>query len=80
MSIGRSSAKDVLANVLFSVFTLGATVINFAFVAFDQTLTPLWVAIIANFCFMTFYTLYLWGVFVQELDFVGLPLTRVDIS
>jgi len=61
---------------IVGVFTLGATVINFPFVAFDRSLTPLWVAIIANFCFMTFYVLYLWGLFIQELDY-GMPWYKI---
>lgn len=51
------------------VFTLAVTLINFPFVAFDHSLTPIWVAICADFCFATFYIIYLWGLFFQELDY-----------
>jgi hypothetical protein len=34
------------------VFTLAVTLINFPFVVFDSSVTPIWVAICANFCFV----------------------------
>lgn len=34
-------------------------VLNLPFMAFDSSLTPLWIAALAGFCFMTFETLYL---------------------
>lgn len=43
------------------VFTLAVTIINLPFTLIDKSLTPLWLAIIANFCFITFYTIYTWG-------------------
>lgn len=35
--------------------------------AFDHSLTPFWIALLAGFCFMTFEMLYMWGIFFQEL-------------
>lgn len=51
------------------VFTLAVTVINLPFTLIDKSLTPLWLAICANFCFITFYTIYTWGLLFQELDY-----------
>lgn len=36
------------------------TVLNLPFLAFDSSLTPFWIALLAGFCFMTFITLYLY--------------------
>jgi hypothetical protein len=49
------------------VFTLAVTIVNLPFTLIDKSLTPLWLAIIANFCFITFYTIYTWGLLFQEL-------------
>lgn len=72
------------------VFTLGATIINLPLGFIEHSSTPIWIAVCANFCFITFFvsriakfrrpnsaltppfrsqTLYLWGIFFQELDF-----------
>ncbi|KAM0756412.1 family 2 glycosyltransferase [Meredithblackwellia eburnea MCA 4105] len=51
------------------VFTLGVTIINLPLGFIEHALTPLWVAVCANFCFITFFTLYLWGLLFQELDY-----------
>lgn len=51
------------------VFTLAVTIINLPFTLIDKSLTPLWLAICANFCFITFYTIYTWGLLFQELDY-----------
>ncbi|PLW34692.1 hypothetical protein PCANC_12257 [Puccinia coronata f. sp. avenae] len=51
------------------VFTLAVTIINIPFLLVDKSLTPLWVAVCADFCFVTFYWLYLWGLIFQELDY-----------
>ncbi|KEI41382.1 glycosyltransferase family 2 protein [Mixia osmundae IAM 14324] len=53
---------------IVGVFTLAVTIINLPFVIIDSSKTPLWIAICADFCFITFYTLYLWGILFQELD------------
>ncbi|KAA1096238.1 hypothetical protein PGT21_009736 [Puccinia graminis f. sp. tritici] len=54
---------------IVGVFTLAVTIINIPFLLVDQSLTPLWVAVCADFCFVTFYWLYLWGLLFQELDY-----------
>ncbi|GAA5984015.1 hypothetical protein JCM11641_005568 [Rhodosporidiobolus odoratus] len=54
---------------IVGVFTLGATIVNLPLGFIEHSLTPLWIAVCANFCFITFFTLYLWGIFFQELDF-----------
>ena len=54
---------------IVGVFTLGVTIINLPLGFIDHSLTPLWVAICADFCFITFFTLYLWGLLFQELDY-----------
>ncbi|POY71974.1 hypothetical protein BMF94_4983 [Rhodotorula taiwanensis] len=51
------------------VFTLGATIINLPLGFIEHSSTPIWIAVCANFCFITFFTLYLWGIFFQELDY-----------
>ncbi|KAK9899185.1 glycosyltransferase family 2 protein [Cystobasidium minutum MCA 4210] len=51
------------------VFTLAVTIINLPFTLIDKSLTPFWLAICANFCFITFYTIYTWGLLFQELDY-----------
>lgn len=47
------------------VFTLAVTIINLPFTLIDKSLTPFWLAICANFCFITFYTIYTWGLIFQ---------------
>ena len=37
------------------VLTLGATIINLPMAFIDHSLTPLWIAVCANFCFITFF-------------------------
>ncbi|TNY18979.1 family 2 glycosyltransferase [Rhodotorula diobovata] len=54
---------------IVGVFTLGATVINLPLGFIEHSTTPIWIAVSANFSFLTFFTLYLWGIFFQELDF-----------
>ncbi|MBW0505521.1 hypothetical protein O181_045236 [Austropuccinia psidii MF-1] len=54
---------------IVGVFTLAVTIINMPFLLVDKSLTPLWVATCADFCFVTFYWLYLWGLLFQELDY-----------
>ncbi|POV95141.1 hypothetical protein PSHT_15831 [Puccinia striiformis] len=54
---------------IVGVFTLAVTIINIPFLLVDKSLTPLWVAVCADFCFVTFYWLYLWGLLFQELDY-----------
>ncbi|PLW11866.1 hypothetical protein PCASD_21714 [Puccinia coronata f. sp. avenae] len=54
---------------IVGVFTLAVTIINIPFLLVDKSLTPLWVAVCADFCFVTFYWLYLWGLIFQELDY-----------
>ncbi|GAA5832241.1 hypothetical protein JCM11251_004290 [Rhodosporidiobolus azoricus] len=54
---------------IIGVFTLGATIINLPLGFIEHSTTPIWIAVCANFCFITFFTLYLWGLFFQELDF-----------
>ncbi|KAA1096243.1 hypothetical protein PGT21_010028 [Puccinia graminis f. sp. tritici] len=54
---------------IVGVFTLAVTIINIPFLLIDKSLTPLWVAVCADFCFVTFYWLYLWGLLFQELDY-----------
>ncbi|KAH8916814.1 glycosyltransferase family 2 protein [Atractiella rhizophila] len=54
---------------IVGVFTLAVTVVNFFLVFVDESLTPVWIAACADFCFITFYTLYLWGLLFQELDY-----------
>ncbi|KAH9810839.1 glycosyl transferase family group 2-domain-containing protein [Melampsora americana] len=54
---------------IVGVFTLAVTVINIPFMLIDKSLTPLWIATCADFCFVTFYWLYLWGLLFQELDY-----------
>ncbi|CDR39189.1 RHTO0S04e02630g1_1 [Rhodotorula toruloides] len=54
---------------IVGVFTLGATIINLPLGFIEHSLTPIWIAVAANFNFITFFTLYLWGLFFQELDF-----------
>ncbi|CAH7666424.1 glycosyl transferase family group 2-domain-containing protein [Phakopsora pachyrhizi] len=54
---------------IVGVFTLAVTIINIPFLLVDKSLTPLWVAACADFCFITFYWLYLWGLIFQELDY-----------
>lgn len=54
---------------IVGVFTLAVTIINLPFMLIDKSLTPLWIAAFADFCFITFYWLYLWGLLFQELDY-----------
>lgn len=63
---------------IVGVFTLAVTLINLPFIALDDALTPLWVAIGANFCFCTFFTIYIWGLLFQELDY-GQPIWKIPI-
>lgn len=58
------------------VFTLAVTIVNIPFLLFDKSLTPLWIAIMANFCFATFETIYIWGLLFQELDY-GQPWYKI---
>ncbi|GAA5949158.1 hypothetical protein JCM21900_004887 [Sporobolomyces salmonicolor] len=51
------------------VFTLGATIVNLPLGFIEHSLTPVWIAVCADFCFITFFTLYLWGLLFQELDY-----------
>lgn len=51
------------------VLTLGATLVNLPMAFIEPSVTPLWIAVCANFCFITFFTLYLWGLLFQELDY-----------
>jgi hypothetical protein len=60
------------------VFTLAVTVINLPFTLIDKSLTPFWLAICANFCFITFYTIYSWGLLFQELDY-GQPWWMIPL-
>jgi hypothetical protein len=34
--------------------------------------TPLWVAVIADYCFITFVTLYLWGILFRAYSSLAL--------
>lgn len=54
---------------IVGVFTLGVTIINFFFAIIDDSETPFWIALCADFCFITFYMLYIWGLLFQELDY-----------
>ncbi|KAL8283223.1 hypothetical protein RQP46_006001 [Phenoliferia psychrophenolica] len=54
---------------IVGVFTLAVTIVNLPLGFIEHSLTPIWVAICADFCFITFFTLYLWGLLFQELDF-----------
>ena len=51
------------------VFTLAVTIINLPFTLIDTSLTPFWLALLADFCFITFITIYTWGLLFQELDY-----------
>lgn len=50
---------------IVGVFTLAVTVINIPFLLIDKSLTPLWIAICADFCFVCFFWLYIWGILFQ---------------
>lgn len=60
---------------IVGVFTLAITVINLPLVAVDSSLTPLWVAICADFCFITFYVSLPFG-YVPSIRFTVVPLTN----
>lgn len=40
---------------IVGVFTLAVTIINLPLGFIEHSLTPLWVAVCANFCFITFF-------------------------
>jgi hypothetical protein len=54
---------------IVGVFTLGATIINLPLGFIEHSLTPLWIAVCANFCFITFFTLYLCAYFPKSHSF-----------
>lgn len=54
---------------IVGVFTLAVTIVNLPLGFIEHSLTPLWIAVCASFCFITFFTLYLWGILFQELDY-----------
>lgn len=60
------------------MFTLSVTIINIPFLLIDKSLTPLWIAVCADFCFITFFWLYLWGLLFEELDY-GTPWYMIII-
>lgn len=60
------------------VFTMSVTLINIPFIAVDSSDTPLWIAICGAFCFASFMTLYIWGLFFQELDY-GQKIWKIPI-
>jgi hypothetical protein len=62
---------------IVGVFTLGATIINLPLGFIEHSLTPLWIAVCANFCFITFFTLYLCSF---HFPFSSRVETDLDIS
>ncbi|KAK4057614.1 hypothetical protein OIO90_001261 [Microbotryomycetes sp. JL221] len=63
---------------IVGVFTLAVTIINLPLGFIEHSITPLWITVCASFCFITFFTLYLWGILFQELDF-GQPWWKILI-
>ncbi|KAI5478547.1 egghead protein (zeste-white 4 protein), glycosyltransferase family 2 protein [Pseudohyphozyma bogoriensis] len=63
---------------IVGVFTLGVTIINLPLGFIEHSLTPIWIAVCADFCFICFFTLYLWGLLFQELDY-GQPWYKIIV-
>ncbi|KZT52981.1 glycosyltransferase family 2 protein [Calocera cornea HHB12733] len=54
---------------IVGVLTLAVTLINIPFSFWvDTSVTPFWIALCADFCFVTFIILYLMGFVFQEID------------
>ncbi|KDE09694.1 hypothetical protein MVLG_00097 [Microbotryum lychnidis-dioicae p1A1 Lamole] len=63
---------------IVGVFTLAVTIVNLPLGFIEHSVTPLWIAISANFCFITFFSLYLIGILFQELDY-GQPWYKIVV-